>query len=136
MRAWTHPVNNDGGQDGERGQARGASFICQVSTILGCRSEMSCPRTLPRKKKKNNNNIILIIMINPPHTHTHVWVRYGSNSWRPGFRVIHLTIEQSGVPLFGEGHTPGPVFTNHSQERSLSLSPRFANLNVTQLLIG
>ena len=31
---------------------------------------------------------------------------------------------------------PGPVFTNHSQEHSLSLSPRFANLNVTQLLIG
>ena len=30
----------------------------------------------------------------------------------------------------------GPVFTNHSQEHSLSLSPRIANLNVTQLLIG
>ena len=33
-------------------------------------------------------------------------------------------------------HTSGPVFTNHSQERSLSFSPRFINLNVTQLLIG
>ena len=32
--------------------------------------------------------------------------------------------------------SPGSVFTNHSQEHSLSLSPRFANLNVTQLLIG
>ena len=31
---------------------------------------------------------------------------------------------------------PGSVFTNHSQEHSLSLSPRIANLNVTQLLIG
>ena len=31
---------------------------------------------------------------------------------------------------------PGSVFTNHSQEHSLSLSPRFANWNVTQLLIG
>ena len=30
----------------------------------------------------------------------------------------------------------GSVFTNHSQEHSLSLSPRFANWNVTQLLIG
>ena len=30
----------------------------------------------------------------------------------------------------------GSVFTNHFQEHSLSLSPRFANLNVTQLLIG
>ena len=31
---------------------------------------------------------------------------------------------------------PGPVFTNHSQEYSLSFYPRFVNLNVTQLLIG
>ena len=30
----------------------------------------------------------------------------------------------------------GPVFTNHSQEYSLSFYPRFVNLNVTQLLIG
>ena len=26
---------------------------------------------------------------------------------------------------------PGSVFTNHSQERSLTFSPRFVNLNVT-----
>ena len=31
---------------------------------------------------------------------------------------------------------PGSVFTNHSLEHSLSFSPRFANLNVKQLLIG
>ena len=30
----------------------------------------------------------------------------------------------------------GPVFTNRSQEQSLSFCPRFANYNVTQLLIG
>ena len=30
----------------------------------------------------------------------------------------------------------GSVFTKHSQERSLSFSPRFVNLNVTQFLIG
>ena len=30
----------------------------------------------------------------------------------------------------------GSVFTNHYQECSLSFSPRFVNLNVTQLLIG
>ena len=28
------------------------------------------------------------------------------------------------------------VLTNHSQEYSLSFSPRFANWNITQLLIG
>ena len=32
--------------------------------------------------------------------------------------------------------TPGSVFTNHSQEHSLSLSPTFANWNVTRILIG
>ena len=31
---------------------------------------------------------------------------------------------------------PGPVLTNHSQEFYFSSSPRFVNLNVTQLLIG
>ena len=31
---------------------------------------------------------------------------------------------------------PGSVFTNHSQEHSLSLSPTFANWNVTRILIG
>ena len=31
---------------------------------------------------------------------------------------------------------PGSVFTNYSQEHSLSFSPRFVTLNVTQLLIG
>ena len=31
---------------------------------------------------------------------------------------------------------PGSVFNNHDQERSLSFSPRLANLNVTQRLIG
>ena len=30
----------------------------------------------------------------------------------------------------------GSVFTNHSQEHSLSLSPTFANWNVTRILIG
>ena len=30
----------------------------------------------------------------------------------------------------------GSVFTNHSQEHSLSFSPRFVNLNVTQHVIG
>ena len=28
------------------------------------------------------------------------------------------------------------IFTNHSQEHSLSFSPRLVNLNVAQLLIG
>ena len=32
--------------------------------------------------------------------------------------------------------SPGSVFTNYSQEHSLSFSPRFVTLNVTQLLIG
>ena len=32
--------------------------------------------------------------------------------------------------------SPGSVFTYHSQERSSSFSPRFVNLNVTQLPIG
>ena len=41
--------------------------------------------------------------------------------------IFSLTLSQT---------SPGPVFTNHSQERSLSFSPRFINLNVTQLLIG
>ena len=36
--------------------------------------------------------------------------------------------------LFGKNW--GSVFTNHSQEHSLSFSPRFANWNMTQLLIG
>ena len=31
---------------------------------------------------------------------------------------------------------PGSVFTDHSQEYSLSFSPRLTNLNVTQLVIG
>ena len=30
----------------------------------------------------------------------------------------------------------GSVFTNHSQEHSLSLSPTFANWNETRILIG
>ena len=33
-------------------------------------------------------------------------------------------------------HSSGSVFTNYSQEHSLSFSPRFVTLNVTQLLIG
>ena len=45
------------------------------------------------------------------------------------------TYVTSGLELYFI-HEPGSVFTNHSQEHSLSLSPRFANLNVTQLLIG
>ena len=32
--------------------------------------------------------------------------------------------------------SPGPLFAKHSQEHSLSFSPYFVNLNVTQLLIG
>ena len=43
--------------------------------------------------------------------------------------------ENYRIPKQGKTN-PGSVFTNHSQEHSLSLSPRFANLNVTQLLIG
>ena len=32
--------------------------------------------------------------------------------------------------------SPGPVFTKHSHEHSVTFSPRFVKLNVTQLLIG
>ena len=45
-------------------------------------------------------------------------------------------LNQSKNLLYDKELRTGPVFTNHSQEHSLSLSPRFANLNVTQLLIG
>ena len=41
--------------------------------------------------------------------------------------VLPLTLSQT---------SPGFIFTNHSQDYSLSFSLRFSNLNVTQLLIG
>ena len=41
-----------------------------------------------------------------------------------------------GLSKIDLGPAPGPVFTNHSQENSLSLSPRFAIWNVTRILIG
>ena len=50
-------------------------------------------------------------------------------------RLNYLIGHMALVLLLSGSHT-GSVFTNHSQEHSLSLSPRFANLNVTQLLIG
>ena len=60
-------------------------------------------------------------------------------SWKFGKMLVTciFPLSQNGFRgcLFNVMNT-GPVFTNHSQEHSLSLSPRFANLNVTQLLIG
>ena len=50
--------------------------------------------------------------------------------------VKMYVIIRSRMSLIMDLIGPGPVFTNHSQEHSLSLSPRSANLNVTQLLIG
>ena len=44
-------------------------------------------------------------------------------------------IQHGSVRVYGRGR-PGSVFTNYSQEHSLSFSPRFVTLNVTQLLIG
>ena len=46
------------------------------------------------------------------------------------FKFYHATAN------FHNSTSSGSAFTNHSQEHSLSSSPRFPNLNVTQLLIG
>ena len=64
----------------------------------------------------------------------------------PPFRV-RIFIEKASarsralVPTFcahvyDGGDLSGSVFTNRSQEHSLSFSPRFVSLNLTQLLIG
>ena len=49
----------------------------------------------------------------------------------PGFGITLSASDVCDHPVI-----PGSIFTNHSQEHSLSFSPRFANWNVTQLLIG
>ena len=49
--------------------------------------------------------------------------------------MIKIVLE-SVKDIVDKEEKSGPVFTNHTQEISLSFSPRFANWNVTQLLIG
>ena len=44
--------------------------------------------------------------------------------------------DSCGCLTLETGRTAGPVFTNHSKGHSLSFSPRLANRNETQLLIG
>ena len=49
------------------------------------------------------------------------------------------TIETRGVSMYILSNDCGQsrsAFTNHSQEHPLTFSPRFANWNVTQFLIG
>ena len=48
--------------------------------------------------------------------------------------LIFCATDCSYVELILQFEIPGPVFTKHSQEHSLSFSPVFVNLNVTQLL--
>ena len=54
--------------------------------------------------------------------------------------IVYGSARQSEVGFYPQPRpaisTLGSVFTNHSQEYSLSFSPRLANLNVTQLLNG
>ena len=47
-----------------------------------------------------------------------------------------LKRKKKNVLLYVVDQTTGLVFTNLSQEHSLSFSPEYVNLNVTQLLIG
>ena len=60
----------------------------------------------------------------------------GSKQYKNTIQMKRFHNNNSIRFFFYIGVISGPVFTNHSQEHSLSLSPRIANLNVTQLLIG
>ena len=90
--------------------------------MKSCKTDFFLLRNFPEKKKKKKKKMKI-------------------NLFCLQYLLLSMNISELFHPFFSNiscthNKETGPVFTNHSQEYSLSFYPRFVNLNVTQLLIG
>ena len=108
----------------------GKELICPLQMLSVCPGQ-KCVLWLRVKKLcyRNARNFLKGVMLNCSHSGKHQ-KPFSLNISQSTLYYKLIKDQAACFVLYGS------VFTNHSQEHSLSFSPRFANWNVTQLLSG